>query len=237
MVSMLKNKLLLVALGALFCAVASAGVIGSFDVNGGAGGNVAVGLTTIDWYPLGTGTGALVVVSGGTGIFPVLHRCGDDSRSEFRRPAGRHAVQPAAFPRGQRCPYPAWSWTATDYLSRYLFLSAACGLASRVGQTCTPFPLRRLTLSTLRVGDRRQDFRCRERPRTESAGRTASTPNLRRSSAADYQSYLPGILAGTPAVSSWSGSITVNDNVPEPATFFLISAGLIGVGLIRRVVR
>ena len=230
----MKTKLLLIALGGLFCVGASAGVIGSFDVNGGDGGNVAVGLTTIDWYPAGGPTGALVVVSGGTGIFFGLGSTTGtitdlDSTS-----------QPVGVPFSLAdflvvLGLPSWDWTA-EFIFPGIYDATECGLAAAVGQTCTPFPTSPFNLVNTAGGGSTAGFSLRGTA-TDGVDLYGFTANFTTQFGVPFQDYLPGILQGTPAVSTWSGTVTVNDDIPEPATLFLMSAGLIGLGLIRRVLR
>jgi len=232
METMMKSKVLLLTLGGLFCVVASALPIGTFDINGGADGQVSVGLTTIDWHPIGGTTGDLAV-TGGAGIFSALTGGGTI-----------HDLNSAGQPVGTTFSLadflvvtnlPAWDWTAT-FIFPGLYSDAACALSPAVGQQCTPFALSPFNLVNTAGGGSTAGYSLIGTATDGVGGQYSFTANFTTQFGVPYQTYLPGILAGTPADSSWSGTISV-DQVPEPATFFLISAGLIGVGLIRRVLR
>jgi hypothetical protein len=232
---MLNSKVLLLTVGALFCVVASATPVGTFDINGGTTGEVRVGLTIIDWYPLSSplSTGTLNVTSGPTGIFAGLTGGGTIHDLDS-------TVQPVGAPISLSnflvvTNLPAWSWTAT-FIYPGLYTSAQCAVPAASGEQCTPFLTSPFNLVDTEAGGSTVGFTLIGTATDGVGGQYDFTAQFTTQFSEPYQSYLPTVLGGGTIDSSWSGTIKV-DQVPEPATLLLMSAGLIGLGLIRRVLR
>jgi hypothetical protein len=229
---MFRSKLLLLSFGVLFCVVASATPVGSFDINGGSGGQVRVTLSGIDWFPLGTGTGTLAV-TGATGMFAALTGGGTiHDLNAVTEPVGT-PFSLANFLIVTNLP--TWNWTAT-FIFPGLYSSAQCGLAPAAGQQCTPYPLSPFNLVNTAVLGSTSGFTLSGTATDGVGGQYNFGAEFTTQFGVPYQTYLLGILTGGSIDSSWSATVTV-DQVPEPAAFLLMAAGLIGVGLIRRVLR
>jgi hypothetical protein len=230
---MMNRKTWILALGSLFCVAASAGVLGSFDVNGGGLGQVQVGATYINFYPLVDPTGT-IAITGTTGFMiglsPLTGTIMDLDSVTY--PTGVPVSLDDFIDLDGR---PTWNMRLT-LIQPGVYGSAQCGGSGAPGDTCTP--LLPLGVSPFNLSNTANGW-------TASFAVNGvvlvggvetyawSGVFTSQKSGEFFQSFLGGLLTGVPLDTSYSGSVTLSD-IPEPATVGLILIALAALPLARR---
>ncbi len=219
----------LLALSVLVGAAYATPISGTLNITG----DVAVGATTIDWLPLGGGTGTFTVTPSSTGSFSGL--AGDSGTVKdldvLTEPVGvpisvlNFIVLPGGI---------SFELTMID---AGVFGSIDCSAAPAAGQNCTPLippPKSPFNLTNTAVGST-ASFTIRGI--ATSGTDTAAVIGIYTTqfTGQDYQNLLATIGSGGTVQASYSANFLVSQAIPEPSTAYLILGGLaLAAGALRR---
>ena len=200
-------------------------------------GDVAVGATSIDWLPIGGGTGTFAVTASSTGTFSGL--AGTTGTSKDLDVSIQPVGVPFSLPNFLLLPSGiSIELTMIDF---GVFGSADCGGAPAAGQTCTPsFPPPKSPFNLINTGvgsfasftvhgiATSTDLSVPPSNvlgiyTTQFAGRT-------------YQNLLSMIARGGKVSASYSANFVVEQQIPEPSTMYLGLGGfaMAAAGVLRR---
>lgn len=223
----------------LFCAFAlmvgaayATPISGELDITG----DVAVGATTIDWLPVGGGTGTFTVTASSTGTFSGL--VGATGTAKDLDVTAQPVGVPISLPNFLVLPG-GISFELT-MIDPGVFGSADCTAAPAAGQNCTPLfpaPKSPFNLTNTAVGST-ASFTVRgiatmggvSAPFSGVVG-TYTT----QFTGQNYQSLLATIAGGGTVAASYSANFIV-EQVPEPSTMYLGLGGfaMAAAGFLRR---
>lgn len=213
-------------------AAVAAPIFGTLNITG----SVAVGATTIDWYPLGTGVGTFAVEPTSTGTFaPLGGTTGTAKDLDV-------TVQPVGSPFTLMnfltfSANPALHFDLM-FIDPGVYSAVDCGAPAAPGQTCTPLmppPKSPFNLANTNAGSTASFVvRGQVSDGTGAASNFVGTYTT-QFTGLSYQDLLGTISRGGTVNTSYSANFVVTA-IPEPATwtFMMIAGGLIGVSRLRR---
>ncbi len=190
-------------------------------------GSVAVGATTIDWFPLGGGTGTFKVEPTSTGSFAPLADTSGTAKDldVITEPVGSpfSLMDFLTF-----SAMPSWHFDLM-YIDPGVFGSADCAAAPAAGQTCTPLappPKSPFNLANT-VSGSTASFVVRGTAYDDMGGPVSMFTGIYTTQfATPYQSLLQTVARGGTVQTSYSATYTFT-TVPEPATWSLVISGLL----------
>jgi PEP-CTERM motif len=228
-----RGAVFVIALSLVVGAAYAAPITGELDITG----DVAVGATTIDWLPIGGGTGTFAVTASSTGTFSGL--AGTTGTSKDLDVSTQPVGLPFSLPNFLLLPSGITiELTMIDF---GVFGSADCAAAPAPGQNCTPLfppPKSPFNLTNTAVGAT-ASFTIHGVATSADVSVPPSnvlgiytTQFVGRS----YQTMLSTIARGGKVRASYSANLIAEQQIPEPSTMYLGLGGfaMAVAGVLRR---
>lgn len=198
-------------------------ITGVLDISG----SVAVGATTIDWLPVGTGTGGFMIEPASSGFWSALAGTTGTAKDldVSVQPVGSMFLLPSYM---TFAAMPNLSFDLT-MIQPGVFSSAACGAPPAAGQNCTPpFPPPKspFNLTNTAAGATASFSINGNVIQNGSNAGTFTGVYTTQFVGQNYQSLLAAIQGGGAVQASYSANFSVSE-IPEPSTVSLAISGIL----------
>lgn len=198
-------------------------ITGVLDISG----SVAVGATTIDWLPLGTGTGVFKVEPASSGFWSALAGTTGTAKDldVTVQPVGSTFLLPGYL---TFAAMPNLSFDLT-FIQPGVFPPTDCGAPPAAGQNCTPLfppPKSPFNLTNTAVGSTASFAVNGNLMQSGSLAGTFTGVYTTQFVGQNYQSLLATIQNGGAVQASYSANFSVSE-IPEPSTVSLAITGIL----------